>query len=248
MIEHKAALRLRYSSGQWTWRQGWTLDDLSIQRATMVEPLRFSSLALHPSFFGLLHGQPFPLTFSAQLYGGVASGTIQQEEERFALQFTLDHLALAQAPFPAQWGRERFSGNLALSGAVQGASVDPTSWSGSVLASLTDGAVKGGTVAKVSVPELRTAQAHAQAMLQNGRIEINSLTLEADGIAAQLQGTITLRQPLDRSVLDLRLTAHTVGSPPPQLAMLISLLPAVPGSSTERLATITGTFAAPVMR
>ena len=247
-IEHDAALHLHYSSGQWSWVHGWTLEDLSIKNATMAEPLQFSSLALRPSLLGLLHGQPFPLTFAARLYGGAATGTVQQEEEGFALQFTLDHLALAQAPFPAPWGQGRLSGTLALNGTVQGTSIDPTAWSGSVSAALTDGAVKGGSIAQFPVPALQTVQARAQATIQDGRLGISNLTLEAAGVAAQLQGTITLRQPLDWSVLDLQLTTQTVGSPPPPLAMLVSLLPTIPGSTTERRAAITGTFVAPVMR
>lgn len=247
-IEHNAPLRLRYASGRWTWGQGWTLEDLSIKSATMAEPLQLSSLALRPSLFGLFYGQPFPLTFSARLYDGAATGTIRQKDAATILQFTLDHLALARAPFPMPWGRDRLSGSLTLNGTIQGASLDPTSWSGSLSAALTDGALKAGTVAKFPVPALQTAQAHGQATLQDGRVEIASLTLEADGVTAQLEGTITLRRPLDWSVMDLRLTTRTVGTPPPPLAMLVSLLPAVPGTTGERRATITGTFATPAMR
>ena len=247
-IERNASLHLHYTAGRWTWGQGWTLEGLAIKNATMAEPLRLSSFALRPSFFSLLYGQPFPLTFSARLYGGDATGTIQHKGTAFALQFTLDHLALAQAPLPAPWGQERLSGSLSLNGSVEGASIDPASWSGSLSAALTDGALKAGATAKFPVPELQTAQARAHVTLQDGRLEISSLTLAADGVAAQLQGTITLRQPLDWSMIDVQLTTQTVGSPPPPLAMLVSLLPAVPGSATERRATITGTFAAPVLK
>ncbi|MGE0680429.1 MAG: hypothetical protein AB7P69_05915, partial [Candidatus Binatia bacterium] len=93
-----------------------------------------------------------------------------------------------------------------------------------------------------------TAQAHSQASLKDGRVEISNLTLTADGVTGQLQGAITLRFPLEWSSLDLRLTTQTVGSPPPPLAMLVSLLPTVPGSQGERRATLTGTFAAPMIQ
>jgi type II secretion system protein N len=246
-VEQTSALRVRYSAGEWSWLQGWTLKDLSIERSGMA-PLRISRLTLSPSFFGLLYGQPFPLTYSANLYGGTAEGTLQREAAAWRVQFSVNQLALEQLPFPAPWGQGRVTGNATLSGTVQGTPGDVTSWSGDMNTTITEGSLKAGNIAKFPVPALQTAQAQGQATLKNGRLDVSDLTLAADGIEAHLQGAISLRLPLEWSALDLQLTTRQTGTPPPPLTTLVSLLPAVPGSQGERRATITGTLTAPVMR
>lgn len=246
-IEQTSALRIRYSAGEWSWLQGWTLQNLSIERSEMA-PLRISRLTLSPSFFGLLYGQPFPLTYSADLYGGTASGTLQREETAWRAQFSITQLALEQWPFPAPWGQGRVTGNVTLAGTAQGTPSDVSSWSGDVTAAITEGSLKGGNVAKFPLPALQTAQARAQTILKNGRLEVSNLTLAGDGIEAHLQGAISLRLPLEWSALDLQLTTRQTGTLPPSLATLVSLLPAVPGSQGERRASLTGTFATPVVR
>jgi type II secretion system protein N len=246
-IEQSASLRVRYKTGQWTWGRGWILDDIVLDK-TAATPLQLTRLTLRPSLLRLLYGQPFPLTFSAQLYGGDAQGTLWRTGSTFDVRFTLDQLSLAQWPFPDPWRQGRISGALTLNGALQGEGANLNTWSGSLSATIAEGSLKAGNIDRFPIPALQTAQAHAQATLKDGRVEISALTLAADGVTAQLQGAITLRLPLAWSSLDLRLTTQTVGSPPPPLAMLVSLLPAVPGSTAERRATITGTFAAPVVR
>jgi type II secretion system protein N len=246
-IEDTASLRVHYKTGQWTWGQGWILNDITLDK-TATTPIQLTRLTLRPSLLRLLYGQPFPLTFSARLYGGDAQGTLQQTGSTFDIRFTLDQLSLAQWPFSNPWGQGRISGTLTLNGALQGEGADINLWSGSLSAVIAEGSLKAGNVDRFPIPALQTVQAHAQATLKDGRVEVSDFALAADGITAQLQGAITLRFPLEWSSLDLRLTTQTIGSPPPPLAMLVSLLPAVPGSQGERRATITGTLAAPVVR
>lgn len=246
-VGQTSALQIRYSAGEWSWFQGWTLKDLSIERSG-IAPLRISRLTISPSFFGLLFGQPFPLTYAATLYGGTVNGTLQRENTAWRVQFSADQLALEQLPFPAPWGQGRAAGKISLTGTVQGTPGEIASWSGDLKATITKGSLKGGNVAKFPLPVLQTAQAQGQATLKNGRLEVTDLTLTTDGIEAHLQGAISLRLPLEWSVLDLQLTTRQTGMPPPPLATLVSLLPAVPGSQGERRATITGTFAAAGMR
>ena len=246
-VEQTASLQIRYKTQRWTWSRGWMLEDISIEKTNAVS-VQLTHLTLRPSVFGLFYGQPFPLTFSARLYDGAAHGTFRQAGNTFAVQLTIDQFSLAQWPFPEPWGHGKVSGNLTLDGALQGAGMDINTWSGSLSATLTEGSIKAGSVAKFPMPALQTVQARTQATLKDGRLEVSDLTLEADGISAQLQGAISLRQPLAWSALDLRLATRTTGAPPPPLATLVSLLPAVPGATGERRATITGTFAAPVMK
>src|SRR5581483_3397525 len=75
-IERTAMLRVTYGESRWTWNKGWILLDVSIDKPGMTPPLRLSRFTLAPSIGGLLQGQPFPLAFSAVLYGGAARGVL----------------------------------------------------------------------------------------------------------------------------------------------------------------------------
>src|SRR5262249_18707025 len=119
---------------------------------------------------------------------------------------------------------------------------------GNLIVSLVEGSLRPSTVGKAPLPAVQSAQASGRATVANGRVEVSELVVNADGIEARLQGTISLRTPLEWSALDLQLTTRTTGTPPSALASLVSLLPAVSGGQGERRGTITGTFAAPVMR
>lgn len=246
-IEQTASLRVRYKTGQWTWSRGWSLEDIAIDTPATAS-VQLTRLTLQPSLIGLLYGQLFPLTLSARLYGGAAHGTLAQTGDMVDIRFTLDELALAQLPLPDPWSQGQFAGNLTLNGVLHGEGKDLNAWSGSLTATLTEGSVKAGKLAAFPIPAIQAMRAHAQTRLKNGQVEIADLTLETDGVTARLQGAIILRFPLKWSSLDVQLTTQTLGSPPPPLAMLVSLLPTVPGTAGERRATITGTFAAPVMR
>lgn len=246
-IEQTASLRIRYKTGQWTWSRGWILKDITFDK-TAALPIQLTRLTFRPSLFGLVYGQPFPATFSARVYGGNMQGTLQQTGSTFDLRLTLDQLSLAQLPLPDPWGHERVSGNLTLNSALQGEGIDINAWSGSLSVVVAEGSLKASQVGGFPVPAVQTVQAQAQATLKDGRLEISDFILAADGVTARLQGVITLRVPLEWSSLDLRLTTQIIGSPSPPLAMLVSLLPAVPGSQSERRAALTGTFAAPIMR
>lgn len=247
-IAQTAQLRIQYGSGRWTWNKGWVLYDLTIEKPGATPPLHLSRLAISPSWLGLLHGQPLPLSFSATLYGGAAKGNVRQDNTGFGVQFTLDAIDLALWPFPHPFGQGNVSGNLTAEGTFQGAPAEINSWAGSMTASLSDGAIKGGTLTKSSLPTLRAVQARLRATLQNSRLEVVDGALSVDGLEAHLQGNITLRLPLAWSALDLQLTTRVTGAPPPTLVSLNSLLPAVPGATGERRAIITGSVATPTIR
>jgi type II secretion system protein N len=246
-IERTAMLRIAYGESRWTWNKGWILLDVSIDKPGMT-PLRLSRFTLAPSIGGLLQGRPFPLTFSALLYGGAARGVLHYDNSAYDLQFSLEQIALEHWPFPPPWGQGRMSGALTAEGSLHGVAADIATWSGALTASLVEGALKAGSAVTIPLPPLRAVQARLQATCKNGRIEVSDLTLEADGVTARLQGAVALRSPLEWSALDLQLTARQTGAPPPGLAALVSLLPVAPGGAGERKAALTGTLAAPALR
>jgi type II secretion system protein N len=248
-LTQESAIRLRYGAGDLTWWGGCEFSNVTVESPISgMSMLQVSRLTLSPSLIGLFQGQPFPLTFHAVLYGGTFSGTVQHESERFGTQFVLQQLSLERWPFPAPWDRGRVAGRVNADGELQGNLAALQAVHGSLRVILTDGLLGAGTIAMVPVPAVQALQARLRATLADGRVEVSELILSADGVEASLQGTMILRTPLERSGLDLRLTARMTGSPSPALKTLLALLPASPNAPGERRAVITGSLAAPVVR
>ena len=248
-VSRESAVRMHYAEGGWRWGTGWVLRDLTIESPlTRGTALRLSRLTLRPSLIGLLSSQLLPLTFSADLYGGTCSGTVRQEAVGVGVHFALQQMRLDLLPVPAPWRQGQVAGSLTADGEFQGNPADIQSVRGTFTLTLIGDALRAGTGARLPLPALQTVQAHLRATLAGGRLDIAELRLSADGAEAHAQGALTLRTPLTRSVLDLQLTTHITGSPPPALTSLLSLLPAVPGTTGERRASITGSLAAPVVR
>ena len=245
-----SGMRVGYGEGDCTWLGGCVLRDLRFESPPLgVTGVQLSRLTLQPSLIGLLFSsQPWPLTFSAELYGGACAGTVRQVVGGISTQLALHHIALDQWPFPAPWGQGRVAGSVTAAGDLLGNPADLYSLQGTFTVTLTDGGLRAGTLNGFPVPALQTVQAHLRASLAAGRLEISELQLSADGVEASLQGGITLRTPVARSGLDLQLTTNITGSLPPALKTFLSLLPASQTATGERRASISGSLAAPVVR
>jgi type II secretion system protein N len=248
-LSRESNIRLRYAAGDFTWWGGCEFSDLAIENPVPgLSPLHVFRLTLSPSLIGLFRSHPFPLAFTADLYGGTFQGRVQQKREGGSIQFVLQRLSLEQWPFPAPWDHGRVNGRVSASGEFEGDFAALQSLQGTLHVTLTEGELKAGAIATVQVPSLQSVQAQVRATIANGRIEVSDFTLSADSTEVTLQGTIVLRAPIERSGLNLRLTAKMIGSPPPALKTLLSLLPASSNSPGERRASIAGSLAAPVVR
>jgi type II secretion system protein N len=249
-VPREAGVHARYVEGNCAWLEGCILRDLTLEgpflRGTTVQ---LSRLTLRPSLWGLfVGGQPWPLAFNTEGYNGTCSGTLRQVIGGMSTQFALRHLALEQLVLPTPWGQGRVGGSVTVDGDFSGNPADLYSLQGTVMATLTDGILRAGTLNGFPIPALQTVQIHLRASLAAGRLEISELRLSADGVEASLQGGVTLRTPMARSGLDLQLTTSTTSSPPPALGALLSLLPASQTIPGERRASISGSLAAPVVR
>jgi type II secretion system protein N len=242
-------LRIRYVNGELTWRGTGVIRDVTIEQTeTDWPPIRLSRLAVRPSWLGLLIGRLLPLTFQANLYGGTIEGTLAQQPDGFTTHLTIQRLNLSLLPVPPPAKPGGVQGFLTGSADLSGDFSQVLSLNGAVTLNLSEGALQAGALGNVLVPPLQSLQGTLRTAIRDGRINVSDLTLASDGIEAHLQGTLTLSTPLPRTGLDLQLTTKTVGTPPPTLAVLTSLLPASPNSPGERRATISGSFANPVMR
>jgi type II secretion system protein N len=242
-------LRIRYAQGELTWRGTGIVHDVTIEQTEANLPaLKLNRLTVQPSWLGLIFGRPFPLTFQANLYGGTIEGTVAQQTEGLKTHLTVQHLNLSLLPVLPPGKPGGLKGFLTGSADLSGDFSQLFTLKGVVTLNLSEGALQAGALGTVPVPSLQSVQGTLQTAIRDGRLNVSDLTLTGDGIEAHLQGTLTLTTPLPRSGLDLQLTTKTVGTPSPTLALLTSLLPASPNTPGERRATISGSFANPVMR
>lgn len=249
-VARQSGTRVRYAEGEWTWREGWVLRDLTVEiPLTKLSSVQLSRLAFRPSLFGLFRRPPLPLSFKVDLYGGTLTGSVRQAATELSTQLTVHDLVLEQSPLPAPWGQGGVAGKVIADGAFQGDPANLRSLQGTFSVTLTNGALRAGTVAKLPRLALQTVQVHLRAMLTGKRLEIAECRLMADGVEAHVRGGIMLRTPLTRSGLDLQLTSKIMeGAPPSALIALMSFLPASSPSAKERDVSITGSPATPIIK
>lgn len=246
---HETPVRIRYARGALTWHGTGIVQDVTIeQNETNLPPLKLNQLTVQPSWLGLFFGRPFPLTFQANLYGGTIEGTIAQQAEGFKTHLTVQRLNLSLLPVPSPGKPGGIKGIITGSADLSGDFSQVFTLNGAVTLNLSEGSLQAGALGNVPVPPLQSLRGTLQTAIRDGRVNVSNLTLTGDGIEAHLQGNIALSDSLPRSGLDLQLTTKTVGTPPPTLSVLTSLLPASPNTPGERRATISGSFANPVMR
>lgn len=241
-------VQVRYVHGELTWRGASVLRNVTIEPTdTNLPTLKLSRLSVHPSWFGLVFGRPLPLSFEAELYGGTLGGTVAQSAEGFTARFIVQRLNLSLMPVPPSGKPGGIKGFLTGSGEMTGAVSQIFSLTGALELNLSEGSLQAGAFGKVPIPPLQSLQGTLRTTMRDRRLNIADFTLTGDGIEARLQGALTLDTPFPRSGLALQLTTKTVGTPPPTLVALVSLLPASPHTPGERRATISGSVAAPVL-
>jgi type II secretion system protein N len=248
-LTRRTGVQIRYAEGQLTWRGGCVLRDVTIETAALrPTPVQLRHLTVRPALLGLLSGQPFPLAFTTNLYGGMLTGSLWQHGTEHGVHFSLHRLVLGLLPLPAPWDQGHVTGQVTANGDIQGNLAEFSSLQGSVSVTLDEGALQAGMVGRIPLPALRMFRIHLRARLTGGRLEISELALNTEGVEAHARGVVAVRTPFSRSGLDLQLIAKVTGSPPPALAALVSFLP--PSSTTpgERRAAISGSVAAPVMK
>jgi type II secretion system protein N len=242
-------LHVRYELGELTWSGAVVMRDMTIeQRETNLPALKVTRLVVRPSWLSLLFGQLFPLTFQADLYGGAINGMVEQGQKGCKVTLTAQHLNLALLPIPTTGQPGGLKGLLTGNGELSGDLSQIFSLQGALELNVSEGSLQAGALGKLPVPPLQSMHGNLRANIRDGRVNIADFTLAGDGVEVRTQGTLTLSTPLPYSGLELQLAAKTVGSPPPTLTALLSLLPASPHTPGERRAMISGSLAAPVMR
>jgi len=240
-------VRIQYDHGELTWWGGCRLYDVVVENST-GPAVRMTHVTLQPSLLGLTVGRPWPLTFTAHLYGGTLNGTVSSDADGQRIQFVVHEFALSLLPLPGAVTVDGVQGSLSGEGEVEGNVASLSSLRGQVAFSLTNGALRQGKVSGFPLPPFSFVEGRLRATVKNGLLEIPDFMLHADNTEARLQGTITLNTPLPQSGLNLQLTAKITENASSPLTILLSMLPASPSAPGERRASINGSLASPILR
>jgi type II secretion system protein N len=210
--------------------------------------LEFSRLWVRPSLAALVRGNPYDFLISADLYGGVANGELKVAAGGLTGTLMLHGVDIGRYRTVTSLLDEgqltgKLSGQFAFE--VRGANFGAGQGNGEM--SIDGASITGAKVNGFPVPDIKLRQVRAKFQVRTGHVEIQELQTAGD-ITAQGSGQISLRDPVQDSVLNLRATIVTGLETPDTIKALVALIPRAPGAKPDAPITITGTFAAPRVR
>lgn len=211
--------------------------------------LEISRAYLNPGIAGLLRGELTKASFRSDLYGGrmKAKWSGGGDLRRAILQ--VEDVQLARYP-PL---REVFTeGQIfgLLSGFIEGeARGDEAAFSRASGEIYLDRAGTEGLIFR-GLPILEIALDTTKILfsVQGGRIEIEEFNSTGPDATITGSGQIGIRQPIEASVLDLKVTIEPATDARPEIKGLISLIPRERGAKADAPISITGTLAKPRVR
>lgn len=247
---NRGAVGIEFTGARFAWWNGYELNGLRFGPAADGQTpfLECSHLFVRPALGPLIHGNPYDLLLKAELYGGTAEG-----EVLLAGNTLLGHLSFKDvnlnryrtltALLEEGQLNGRLSGDVAFQ-AVNG-KVNAGPANGELLmdgAALTSAKVNGFTV-----PDIRLRQTKLKFAAKEGRLDVQEFQATGD-VNVQASGNITLREPIQDSVLNLRGTIEQSVATPDAIKTLIALIPRPAGAKADAPITLTGTLARPRVR
>ena len=239
--------RIHYGHGELTWWGSCRLREVEVAYGT-APVVKIARMTVQPSLIGLMFGRPWPLSFTAALFGGTVSGSVTSDASEQSMQLTAQRLDLRLLPFSGIAKGSEVQGLLSGEGEVRGNMADLFSLQGQVTLTVTEGALRAGAVPGFPLPILSSVGAQLRATVKKGQVDITDFTVQADNAEAQLHGSVLLATPLPMSTLSLQMTVKAPDNAASPLKMLVSLLPVAPDASGVRRVSISGSLAAPTLR
>ncbi len=231
--------------------EGLQLRGLTVRRSdwSRLPLLEIPRSYLWPGLNGLMRGELSKGSFRADLYGGrmkarwvgtedLKRSTLQVKDLQLARYGPLGELLDAGQLFGL------LSGYIEVEG--QGADLSSGRANGEVYldrAGWEDLVYKGLPILPFNFEETKV-----KFILQNGRIEIEEFSSTGPDVIISGSGQIGLRNPIESSALDLKVTIEAVADARPEVKGLLSLIPRKRGAKPDSPVSITGTIAKPRVR
>jgi len=248
---NRGPVGMQFSSANFAWWHGYELAGMRIAAGDEEGKLpyvEFSRLWVRPTLGALLRGNPYALTFSADLYGGSANGDMALTEGNVVGALQLQDLNLARyRTLTALFEEGQLSGKVSgqLTFEMHGANFNAGQLTGDVVL---DGAAL--TAAKVNgfgIPDVHLRQIKSKFVVHGTRLEIQEFNATGD-VNIQGSGQVVLRDPPGESTLNLRATFLPTAQTSDALKGALMLIPRPQGTKPDAPVTITGTPLRPKFR
>jgi type II secretion system protein N len=246
----RGPLTLQFTSGEFAWHKGYELSGLRLVSASDADAayLECKHLWVRPSLTALVHGDLYDLLLSAELYSGTAQGEVKMFNGGLGATLQLQGVDLGSyRALTALLEEGQIAGKISGQLDFEGHGAEGAQLTGDVAI---DGA--GLNAAKFSgmafaLPDIHLRQIKTKFVAHGGRLEIQEFQSVGD-VNVDGSGHILLKQPVQDSVLNLRLTIEQSVATPDAMKTLIALIPRPPGSKPDAPITITGTLGKPKTR
>ncbi len=231
--------------------EGLELRGLTVRRPdwSRLPILEIPRSYLWPGLNGLMRGELSKATFRADLYGGrmKARWVGTEDLKRSTLQVKDLQLARYQ-PLRELFDEGQIFGLVSGYIEIEGRGADLSSGRANGEVYLDRAGWEDLVYQGLPVLPLNFEETKAHFTLQNGRIEIAEFTSTGPDVTISGSGQIGLRNPIQLSALDLKVTIEPVADARPEVKGLLSLIPRKRGAKSDSPVSITGTLAKPRFR
>lgn len=195
------------------WIRATGIHVLSSKKEEPASLLTLEEVRLRPSVLRLLTGR-LAVRVKAFLYGGKIQGRAGRSKDTVDLAFNWKNIALDRLPLQAQLGgaeiKGAVSGEMDLLLRVQGNRLIPAE--GMFKGRLAEGAVKNLQFRGFPLPALGDLTGQGELTLGENRLNVESLSLNADLVNFSLEGKVDLSRMLASSPLNLKGKVKLSGS------------------------------------
>lgn len=227
---------------------GYHLTDVRVTPAGKSEPIAtLSEVTVRMPLLAILTASFRQAAFSGRAYGGDFTGRVSQSGARTAARLEAKGIRLepALAAFVPPPGRVEGTATVSLDLAGDGRSTQSSE--GELSIGVAGLKLEQVSVRGIRVPDIAFPTVAAAAQVYGARLQIKEANASGDDLSFAATGDVLLREPVQQSVLNLRLTVDVPSTAQPAMRLVTGLLPKrQPGESPAY--TVKGTIGAPVLR
>ena len=237
---NRGPLAIGVAGGGFAWWNGYELREVTIgfhDAEVREQPplLQARRVYVRPGFGSLLRGELSAVVLDALLYNGNAEAEWTMADGRGRLAIDLANLEIGRYPWLTAL-LEAGGVMGALSGDINFEARDSRfmDGQGKVDLELSGGSMLSAKVMGVGVPDLHQCSGIAKMLLEGGRLEISGIRLGCDEIKLDVGGQVVIRDPIEESILNLRIGTQAGPRPAPELELIKQLVPTAVSGTLAR--------------
>ncbi len=238
-------VKIRFETASPRLPLGYRLNQVVLSDARQPQrELTIDGISLTAPLLGAIGLSNTLAEFDADAFDGEIEGALARTKTGGSVVLTIADIDLTRATHGVLPEPTRVGGRLDLTLDLAGNPAKPEAGGeGSLLLAVRDLSFEHLIANGMRVPDLRFTSVEAEAEIHGGRLQLTSLRADGEQLDLSLSGDILLRQPIERSLLNLRFDLKPGPGAPPGLAILVRLLPKRPDESSPW--KLRGTLAAP---